>query len=186
MSGEKSQTRWTLRGGLVLTGGRSVDVEVVLLCPSDLTMKETRELRGARVTLHDLTPVEETKVPATGSEDKLGRVMTMIDRLREVVQAEPGEDSCTSCNAPMEMRSGDEPTAVCDHCAHAIVQDDLPKLLAVVEAAGLRGDHCIRGPKEHDAQRCVGCGINEALRAMTDGSNGAGGPGLDGLQRHRV
>lgn len=165
-----SKTRWTLRGGIVLSGGRSADVEVVLLCPADLTSQESRELRGARLTLHDLTPVEEIRVQA-GAPEQRSEATSAIDRLREVVQAEP-DHACASCNEPMEMRSGDEPTAVCDHCAQAIVQDDLPKLLAVIEAAGLRGDHCYRellGFKEHDAQHCVGCGINEAMRALTEG-----------------
>ncbi len=185
----QAKTRWTLRGGIVLTGGRSANVEVVLVCPAGLTAKESRELRSARLALHDLTPVEEIKVgprkPSSGEEGPA----TTIDRLRAVVDADPEEVNddglCTLCDQPMEIRSGEEPTAVCDHCAQAIVQDDLPKLLAAVEAVGLRGDHCYR-TKEHDVRRCVGCAINAALRALTDGSKGAEGTGLDGPQRHRV
>jgi hypothetical protein len=45
-----------LEGSVVLSSGREVSVLIVLYPLSDLTKQDKKELRGARIALHDLTP----------------------------------------------------------------------------------------------------------------------------------
>jgi len=51
------KARWRLRGGIVLSSGREVGVEVTLDCPPGLDAEDDEELRGFQLALHDLTPV---------------------------------------------------------------------------------------------------------------------------------
>jgi hypothetical protein len=53
------KARWRLRGGIVLSSGREVGVDVTLDCPPDLDAEDAEELRGFQLALHDLTPVRE-------------------------------------------------------------------------------------------------------------------------------
>jgi len=54
----EGQQCFFLKGGLQLSSGRTVQIEVWLAAPDDLTPKEQRELESFPVAFHDLTPMQ--------------------------------------------------------------------------------------------------------------------------------
>lgn len=59
---------------------------------------------------------------------------TRTEGLRALCEAEGERNgACARCGALIATRDDHEPTALCDSCAHIIVQVDLPILLAEVE-----------------------------------------------------
>ena len=71
----------------------------------------------------------------------------------------PFDDSCT------DMKRSDE-RVLADKQLIVEGLNALPELLAFVDTVRLRHNHCMRNGN-HPREHCVGCAINDALKALT-------------------
>jgi hypothetical protein len=87
----------------------------------------------------------------------------LVTRLRERAKLDPyREDAeCPYCEGLMssEPDAGGDPTIYCDNCAHAVAEDDVPKLLDAIESFD-------KLTKERDELRTENARLREALELV--------------------
>lgn len=63
------------------------------------------------------------------------------DALRALCAEPDDEHACKRCGDSYALREGCDPTPLCDPCAHAVIEEDVPRLLDALDAAAaIRGE----------------------------------------------